>query len=1261
MSRSWTKEQRQAIEAEGTNIIVSAGAGSGKTSVLTERVVYFIKEKNYSIDDFLIVTFTNAAAAEMKKRIRRALQKSNPSEAAKVDSAYICTFDSFFLSLVKQYHYELGVSPDLQIMNEYLGTSQKRETLQAIFEKAVSENSSLFTKLVYEDNPNIVPKTLIDYALSLYDALLKTGSYSESSAKLRATLNSAGYEDGVVREAVAKIAPYAETAKDAIDDILAVRPAKDSKSSAKLEAVSGFDISTYDGLLSFVSQLPNKPTISKTPGKDDDLVLPANDYAKAKSEFKDLIAPLPASQAELLKEIAIDKRTTLFFLDYLDELDAQVSSWRKERGLYDFDDIARMALDLVKSKGKAAEVARRFKMVMVDEFQDTSLIQNEFIDLIGGGHLYLVGDVKQSIYLFRAARPDLFNRRYNAYKEGKGGMAIDMNTNFRSRKEVLSAVNAIFGSIMDDSLGGVDYRHGHVIKSGNGMFEDPRCRAEGGSETEVLCYDAHDAKDKTIYREALVIARDIKKKMDPHHPFLVIGKDENGQTVFRPVRYSDFAIIPDRATDFGKILKVFNEEQIPLRLRFDENIIENDLVRVVENLVRLYVKVGQGDFGSYEFRRCLASIYRSFLYRISDQALFDKMQAHVFADDPVVKMLKGIAAKAKDLPDSVVLRLIFEEFQINQKLISIGMLDRNEAYLDAIEDMFVSSIEAGKSLDQIPDMIATIRDIDSKIKVEGSDPGIDSVLLINIHKSKGLEFPITYFAGLYRMFNADDLKASKEQSTPETGFHFGKGDDRENIFSFLASDQKLVSLRSESVRLLYVALTRTREKAYLLNPCKGWSTAPFRFQSVLSDMLDNDKNKAVAKEDLDFLKEMVHLLYPNVDKLFDLEIDDAVGQDGGLRKTIKDIVIKYVPLMTADEDFARAFGTYLDSHKLSFETLFGLFFRGDYQQERLDLVDFPLQKARLEEDSARRQAGLALVYDALGLPLARPLQGELPLSLEDTDVDWAKVAASFKAGEAPLDPFKALSRIPAGTAMPEVKAAALTYLGIPNVDVSRLTRDDFSYRGEMATFLGTPTSDRSSCKSFQQMLQPLLNRGYVKKTIVPVPEEENTSLGQSDLMDENRKKPVILLAKTYSFDRNGAPSYSSELHIDVDPSALRYGTRLHEAMEAMDFKHPDFEGLAPYEKKAVEAFLSSEAAEGIAEADIYPEYGFVDEEGREGSIDLLLVFRDRIRIVDYKASDITKPEYEKQVRGYMDFASKLFSKPAEGYLYSLAKSQCRKL
>lgn len=1261
MSRRWTKEQRRAIEAEGTNIIVSAGAGSGKTSVLTERVVYFIKERGYSIDDFLIVTFTNAAAAEMKKRIRKALQKSDPAEAAKVDSAYICTFDSFFLSLVKQYHYELGVSPDLQIMNEYLGTSQKREMLEAIFEKAARENPDLFTQLVYEDNPNIVPKTLIDYALSLYDALLKTGSYAESSSQLRATLKAPGYEDGVVAETVAKIAPYAEAVNDAISDILAVRPAKDSKSSAKLQAASALDTSTYDGLFSYASQLPNKPTISKTPGRDDDLVLPASDYAKAKTELKDLIAPLPGNEAELRKEIAIDKRTTLFFLDYLDLLDDQISAWRKDRGLYDFDDIARMALDLVSKKGKAEEVSNRFKMVMVDEFQDTSLIQNQFIDLIGGGHLYLVGDVKQSIYLFRAARPDLFNRRYNDYKEGKGGMAIDMNTNFRSRKEVLAAVNALFGSIMDDSLGGVDYRHGHVIKSGNGMFEDPRFKADGGSTTEALCYDAHDAKDKTIYREALVIARDIKKKMDPRHPFLVTDKDENEQTIFRPVRYSDFAIIPDRATDFGKILKVFNEEQIPLRLRFDENIVENDLVRVVENLVRLYVKVGQGDYASYEFRRCLASIYRSFLYRESDQAIYEKMSVRSFGNDPIVQILKGIAIKAKDLPDSSVLRLIFDEFQIDQKIISIGMLDRNEAYLDAIEDMFVSSIEAGKTLEEIPEMIASIRDVDAKIKVEGSDPGIDSVLLINIHKSKGLEFPITYFAGLYRMFNADDLKASKEQSTPENGFHFGRGNDRENVFSFLASDQKLISLRSESVRLLYVALTRTREKAYLLNPCKGWSTAPFRFQSVLSDMLDNDKNKALDKEDLAFLKDIVHLLYPNVDKLFDLETDDAVGSDGGLRKTIKDIVVKYVPPMTADEDFAKAFGAYLEDHEASFKTLFSLFYRGDYAQERRDLVDLPLAKARIDSDSGLRSEGLSLVYEALGLPLAHEFRGELPLSLGDADVDWAKVVAAFKDGKAPLDPFKALDFIVDCVAGLEVKAAALTYLGLPNVDASRLGSDDFSYRGELATFLGTPTKDRSSCKSFQQMLQPLLNRDYVKKVIVPTPAEANGIRRNAEATSNKGQRPVILAAKAYSFERNGTSSYSTELHIDVNPAALRHGTNLHEAMEAMDFKHPDYQGLGHYEKKAVQAFLSSEAASDIAEADVYPEYGFVDEDGREGSIDLLLIFKDRIRIVDYKSSDITNPEYEKQVKGYMDFASKLFGKPAEGYLYSLSKAQCRKI
>ncbi len=1262
MSRIWTEGQWRAIEADGNNVIVSAGAGSGKTSVLTERVVYFIKEKKYSIDDFLIVTFTNAAAAEMKKRIRKALQQCDPSEAAKVDSAYICTFDSFFLSLVRQYHYELGVSPDIQIMSEYLATSQKRATLEAIFEKAASENPNLFTQLVYRDNPNIVPKTLIDYALLLYDALLKTGSYLESSARLRLALNAPGYEKGIVREAISKILPFAEAVNDAIGEVLAARSEKRKKSLlAKFEALANFDLSTYDGILSFVSELPRKPTLGKGDEPDGDFSLRVNDYGKAKDALKSLVEALPESEAALLEEIAIDKRTTLFFLDFLDELDRETSEWRKERGLYDFDDIARLSLGLVKNKGKASEVAKRFKMVMVDEFQDTSLIQNEFIDLIGENHLYLVGDVKQSIYLFRAARPDLFNRRYEDYKEGRGGMAIDMNANFRSRKEVLYAVNAVFGSIMDDSLGGVVYRKGHVIKSGNRAYEKACIQAEGGSLTEVLCYDARDTKGKTICREALIIARDIKKKMDPSDPYLVTDKDREDNTVLRPVRYSDFAIIPDRATDFAKILRVFNEEQIPLRLHFDENIVDNDLVRVVENLVRLYAMVASGDIASYGFRRCLASLLRSFLFRESDQDVYAKMHSSSYSDDPIVSLLKEVVEEAKGLPDTAVLRLLFEKFKIDEKLISIGMIDRNEAYLDAIEDVFVASIEAGKKLEEIPEMISSLRDTNAKISIEGSDPGIDSVLLINIHKSKGLEFPITYFAGLYRMFNSDDLKASKEQATPETGFHFGKGDGRENVFSFLSSDQKLVSLRSESVRLLYVALTRTKEKAYLLNPCKGWSTSPFRFQSVLSDMLDNDKNKPVEGSDLSFIREMAHLLCSDLDSLFDLEIDDAVNQDGGLRKSIKDVVTKHFPIMTPDEDFAKAFGAYADSHGVGFASLFGLFFRGDYQQERIDLAEMPLRVGAGETDSDIQEKGLSLVYEALGLPLAKPLKGKLPLSLEDKDIDWQKVISNFKSGFVPLDPFKALDCIFDRPVDIKSKAAALRYLGIPDVDESRLRRGDFSYRGELVAFLGTPTKERASCKSFQEMLQPLFRRGYLKKTIIPFKEASHSLSSEVEPLSEKWQNPKISTADSFSFDRDVSNSYSSELHIDASSSSLRYGSNLHEAMEGVDLRCPDYGSLGKREEKAVKAFLSSEAAAGIEEADIYREYGFVDGEGREGSIDLLMVFEDRVRIVDYKSSDIDKPDYEKQVRGYMDFASKLFDKPAEGYLYSLSKGECRKL
>ena len=1249
MSKKRTREQMLAITSNGKNIIVSAGAGSGKTSVLTERVVHFIEEEGYSIDDFLIVTFTNAAAAEMKKRIRKELQKANPAEAAKVDSAYICTFDSFFLSLVKQYHFELGISPDLEIMGEYLGAMNKRETLQSILEQRAREGSEQLSQLI-DDYPNITPKTLIDYSLSLYDSLLKTGNYEEASRHLEEILGAPSYESAVTNDVLAKLLAGKERVDDAISDILAASAKrKPTASLSKMKELQERKCLSYDDIVAYEDELLNKPAS----GKDEVLAAASNDYAEAKAVLKKMLSALPKSESELASEVAADKRTTIFFLGVLNELHVRVSAWRKEHGLYDFDDIARMALDLVANRGKADEVGKRFKMVMVDEFQDTSLIQNKFIDLIGNGHLYLVGDVKQSIYLFRAARPDLFTARYSLYKDGRSGMAIDMNKNFRSRKEVLYAVNSIFGSIMDSALGGVDYRKDHVIQAGNSSFEEPGSKVPGGSSTEAICFDAYGLGEKTAEAEARIVARDIKKKMDPSNPYLVLDREKDDGSL-RPVRFSDFAIIPDRSTDFEKILRVFSEEQVPLRLRFDEDIVENDLVRIVENLVSLYACIRDGDLSSFRFQRCFASIARSFLVRMDDQELYDICQKRKFCDSEIVSNLKSVLLKAKELPDTLLLREILDTFHVNDKILSIGNIDRNEAYLDAIEEMFVSSIASGRALDEIPSMLSSIRDAGEKVKIEGSDPGIDSVLLINIHKSKGLEFPITYFTGLYRMFNQEDFHASKEHSDPDTGFHFGKADPRCNVFSFLGSDRKLVSVRSESVRLLYVALTRTREKAYLLNPCKGLSTAPFRLQTIVASMIGEN----LKEGDVELLRNVLSGLETKIDPIFFDRLRDLSASKKKAKSDIKKCVASYLPHLTSDEEFSRCFGRYLRANKPSLGLLFSFFFRGDDRDEKAALAELPLLAASRESPSEIKGKALELAYEAIGLPLARSFGGDLPLALSDEDVDWERVIRLFESGKMPLDLFKAIDSILDSDDSPKAKTKALNYLGIPATE-PKVAENGFSYRGELAAHVGRPTENRDRCKSFQEMLQPLLRRGYLAKTIVEKPSE--IAFSQKETPSNKGYELEIMPANPYSFERKMPGSFSAALNFDVDPDALRYGTYLHEVMEGFNFKKPSFEGLGAKTKREIASFLSSPVAEDMGKAEIYPEYAFVDEDGKEGSIDLILDFGDHLRVIDYKSSDIDDPDYAKQVRGYMGVASRIFGCPSEGFLYSLNNGAWRKV
>ena len=452
-----TYEQQQAIDIEGTNIIVSAGAGSGKTAVLTQRVIRKISN-GVDVNKLLVLTFTNEAANEMKKRIRDSIIKSNlKDQLILLDSAYITTFDSFALSLVKKYSYEINVSPNISIIDKNIITIYKYQRLDEILENMYGDEK--FDKMISEfclkDDQNF-KKDIISLSSKIdlvVDKDLFLNTYIEKYQNNTFIEKQFDNYMDIINRKIIDIKNLFNELQNYINDSLS------EKLTSYLKPL--FNGKTYDELVLFNNMTGIRFT------NVDELGLSIKDELKENIEkIKELLRF--QNKEEIISSIKSTYSNTKLIIEIIKKLDDATNKYKEKNNVYEFNDIAHMAISIVKNnKNIQNEVMHSFNEIMIDEYQDTSTIQEEFIKLISNNNVYMVGDIKQSIYRFRNANPYIFQKKYNQYGMNNGGIKIDLLKNFRSREEVLFNINEIFNLIMDDELGNAKYLEEHNMIFGN--------------------------------------------------------------------------------------------------------------------------------------------------------------------------------------------------------------------------------------------------------------------------------------------------------------------------------------------------------------------------------------------------------------------------------------------------------------------------------------------------------------------------------------------------------------------------------------------------------------------------------------------------------------------------------------------------------------------------------------------------------------------------------------------------------------------------
>ena len=845
---AWTPDQLKAIQESGSNIIVSAGAGSGKTAVLTTRVLEKLNH-GIHINELLILTFTNAAAAEMKERIKKNIEKENLSDELElIDASYITTFDSFALSLVKKYHYLLNIPKNITITDASIITLQKKKILADILERFYQEKTPHFCTLIdtlcVKDDEELQKNIL-----ALADKLNMKTDLEDYLKNYLSTYYNEEIEHQILQS-------YTKILENKIEEIFI--ELEDNKNY--------FDTEYESKVRESLTPLKQNTSLDEKIAIIKALKIPASprgseeETKEAREKINTKLKECKAycnygSVSEILEDYNNTKPLITALLEILTDYFQALEKYKQENYIFDFTDIAKLSLKLIKENTSIKEELKEtFKEIMVDEYQDTSDIQEEFISLISNHNVYMVGDIKQSIYRFRNANPYIFKEKYDKYKNGLDGMKIDLLKNFRSRSEVLDNINIIFNKVMDDEIGNADYTSSHQMVFGNTTYIEEG-KTEHDNNMIIYTYNTDSKEYSKEEIEIFAIAKDILEKIEHNYPVL----DKNTNTL-RPVTYKDFCIIMDRNSTFDLTKKIFEFLSIPLSLYKDEELNNGYDIYIIKNILNLLIHLKERNFNQ-EFRYSLVSIARSFLYQIPDEEILTMIKENIELQSKIVKDLSPISQRLDDLSPREILMNIIDKTNYYEKLITTGNIKESILKMEKIIELASTS---NLDIYEFKNYLDELLNKNELIKFNVGSSSSNAVRIMNIHKSKGLEFPICYFAGLYKSFSKQDLKGDIIY-VPDMPIYIPiwKEGVYETILKLLMKDKMTKEDISEKIRLFYVALTRAKEKMILFLPNKELleerktndgvilKTIRYKYSSLASILYSIPSVLKLYREDLD--------------------------------------------------------------------------------------------------------------------------------------------------------------------------------------------------------------------------------------------------------------------------------------------------------------------------------------------------------------------------------------------------------------------------
>ena len=898
----WTERQLKAIEKQDSNLLVSAAAGSGKTAVLVERVKRLILEQDVGVDELLVVTFTNAAASEMKEKIYLSLNLELLSgkgdqdrithlhkQISTIGNANISTFHAFAYEVVRRYYHVIGKPPGLALCDETRQSLLQSESMDELLEECFERGDPGF--LTFLDRYATVKsdqavRELIFMLHRFLQSLADPEAWMQKqTARLEQPSLAAGDPvlDCLSKRVICELSwarAYLEQTRSILcsqtdEEGLPLLSGLASKNECDIEAVQELlNSARHENVFTFAQTLSKQPaftqmraTAAEKPYYDE--VLKAHVTALrdvAKKRLKALSALLERDDANIvLKEYEAMRPIAHALFQLVRDFDRIYAEKKAKNNLLDFSDLERFALQILDNPEVQKEYRERFRYIFIDEYQDSNGVQDALIQkLCRRDNVFMVGDVKQSIYKFRLAEPELFIEKYVSYRSGGSDAhcVVDLNSNFRSKQNIIDAVNELFSVLMHEESTGMAYDEDAALIKGSpyeGSLDEKAVLYIVGTESDSEDIDEEIADLKATELEALWAVNVIKNQVGR-----MVFDDKKGCE--RPLGYRDMAVLMRAVTGNGEVFyRAFADAGIPVILERNEGYFNTVEIQLFLNLLRIIDNRKQ-DIP-------LLSVLRSPVFGFSADEL---AEIRIFATEalgvrcPYSEAFFSYAATGRqsDLKqkcDSFLSNLsVWRDWALHRPLGDFMAALMNDTHYQIFARAVPGGAQRHANLRALIDKAEAFESenygglqefirhaeflADRKSRADVGQAGLlaegaDAVRIMTIHKSKGLEFPFVLLAGLGKRLRFSNA-APQAVLHKDLGIGFRLVDDAHSTFTDSLSHQMIADrLReeelAESIRVLYVAMTRPMDRLAMIATARKPEDILIRAKAVLPGDVQN--------------------------------------------------------------------------------------------------------------------------------------------------------------------------------------------------------------------------------------------------------------------------------------------------------------------------------------------------------------------------------------------------------------------------------------